>query len=209
MKEEIVCWEDIINECGNYKKGFVTVFLQYEGMPTDERDARNRVVKVTLNGFANHCGIPPSTFKRWVRLEMRADLAQPEAKRARTAKSHANVVKNFASKDPLATVDALMSASRRAQDTIYHELKLRRQGVDTSKAARKGAKVHAHAMVEPIERALASTNVELCVDALREAAEYLQALIDAGALNDRAVKKIGPALEAVQFKWTEVMYTVS
>lgn len=62
-----ITWSQIEAECGNYRDGFVATFRKYEGQDTDERDAQNRVVKVTVESFARHAGIPPTTFKRWVK----------------------------------------------------------------------------------------------------------------------------------------------
>src|SRR5215468_329227 len=127
---DMVAWCDIIAECGNYKTGFVATFRRYEGEPTDERDARGRVVKVTRTSFAEHMGIPVNTFHRWVQYVTVTESVSQEARQARTAVSHANVVKNMAKNDPRAFADAVLSAGTSASDQAFHELKLRRAGVD-------------------------------------------------------------------------------
>jgi hypothetical protein len=62
----MVSWSEIEAECGGYREGFVAVFRKYEGQATDEKDAKNRTVKVTASSFARHVGIPEQTFRRWV-----------------------------------------------------------------------------------------------------------------------------------------------
>lgn len=59
-------WSKIEAECGDFRKGFVAVFRKYEGQETDERDGSNRIVKVTMDSFARHMGIPRTTFQKWV-----------------------------------------------------------------------------------------------------------------------------------------------
>lgn len=61
-----VKWSQIEAECDSYREGFVAVFRNYEGLPTDEKDAQGRTVKVTASSFARHAGIDERTFRRWV-----------------------------------------------------------------------------------------------------------------------------------------------
>jgi hypothetical protein len=202
-------WTDIVAECGNYKAGFVTTFRKYEGMTTDERDGSNRVVKVTMASFAEHMGIPRPTFQRWVQLEVTPELSATFAKQQRTAASHTNVAKNLARSNPRALADAIELAGPQATDEVYHELAQRRAGIDTSKANRKAADAGAHQQVEPIRRALAATDLVLCVAALNEATEHLQTAKSAGALTDESMAAIKVAFEQFQFAWTEALFSVS
>ncbi len=66
----MVKWQDIEQECGGFREGFVRIFKRYEGQPTDERDGSNRAVRVTQASFARHVGIPEQTFRQWLALEV-------------------------------------------------------------------------------------------------------------------------------------------
>src|SRR3954463_9801011 len=125
----MIRWSEIVAECGNYKSGFVAVFKSHKDKETDERDPQGRPLKVSINSFADHMGIPRETFKRWVK----ADAGGPSwSDRApeRTAVAHANVAKNLARRGPTSLVDAIEEAGPQAMDDVHHELKLRRAGVD-------------------------------------------------------------------------------
>jgi hypothetical protein len=71
-----VTWSQIEAECGDYREGFVAIYRKYEGMPTDEKDAQGRAVKVTMASFARHMKIPERTFMDWV-SKTAAAAAQP------------------------------------------------------------------------------------------------------------------------------------
>jgi hypothetical protein len=202
----MITWSEIIGECGNYKAGLVAVFRKYEGLPTDERDGRG-TVKVTQESFARHMGIPIQTFRDWVKRATSTKFVEKAPER--TAISHANVVKNLTRKDPAALVDAIEQAGPAAADQALQELKLRRAGVDTSRAARKAADAAAHRQVEPIMEALAMTDIELCIAALKDATEHLQSAISAGVLTDETVTRIAVVFEAFQFTLTEARFGVS
>jgi hypothetical protein len=204
----MISWNDIAAECGNYKSGFVAVFRKYEGQSTDEHDAYGRVVKVTQASFARHIGIDPSTFGRWVKQEMGGTLQSISGREERTAASHANVIKNMARKNPAALLDAIESAGVGASDQVFHEHKLRRAGIDTSKAARKAAEAAAHHQTEPIRRAMATADVALCVAALRDATEHLRTAIEAGALDGDAITEIAAAHEDFQIAMAEASLRV-
>jgi len=205
----MVAWCDIIAECGNYKTGFVATFRRYEGEPTDERDARGRVVKVTRTSFAEHMGIPVNTFHRWVQYVTVTESVSQEARQARTAVSHANVVKNMAKNDPRAFADAVLSAGTSASDQAFHELKLRRAGVDTSRANKKAAEAGAHAIAEPFRKLVASTNVTLCIAALKDATESLEKALTEDVITGEVMAEVEAALEAFQFVLTEARFRVS
>lgn len=63
---EQVKWSQIEAECGDFRAGFVATFKKYEGQETDETDAQNKPVKVTVASFARHTGIAERTFRYWV-----------------------------------------------------------------------------------------------------------------------------------------------
>ena len=161
-------WSEIIAQCGNYREGFVAIFRQYEGQATDEKDGAGRVVKVTMNSFAEHMSIPSATFRRWV-INSTGDQRRGD-ERDRVAEG----IKRTA---PDAVVAGIMAAPPAVQDQIFHNLKLERAGIDTSLPARKAAGARADHAVEPIRNAIsnmkAQTNIAFCIQALEEAAQYL------------------------------------
>lgn len=63
----IITWSEIEAECGDYRAGFVDTYKLYEGQETDEKDAYDRPVKVTVSSFARHVGIAKTTFQDWIR----------------------------------------------------------------------------------------------------------------------------------------------
>lgn len=91
-----VTWSQIESECGNFREGFVATFRKYEGQDTDERDASNRVVKVTMKSFARHVGIPDSTFHDWVVGTVTGRTWSPEQR----AKAHATQARKEARRLP-------------------------------------------------------------------------------------------------------------
>jgi hypothetical protein len=202
-------WADIVTECGNYKAGFVAIYLSHINEKTDEKDKYGRVVTVTEASFARHMGIPQQTFHDWVEREMVPESGSKSAKEERTAASHANVIKNMTSKNPTALVNAIMEAPTSAVDQAFHELKLRRAGVDTSKANKKAAEAKADNILKPIRRAMATVSVDLCVAALNEAAEDLQNAMEEGALTSDAMAQIDQAHQDFQNVLTEARFAVS
>ena len=68
----MIKWTDIDNEVeefqSGYRSGFVAIFKKYEGMETDDRDASNRVVKVTRASFSKRYGIAETTFRGWLEV---------------------------------------------------------------------------------------------------------------------------------------------
>jgi hypothetical protein len=76
----MIKWSKIDSEVEEFQSGyrsvFVSIFKKYEGMETDERDGANRVVKVTVRGFARRYGIGETTFQTWVSQEVRPDLGR-------------------------------------------------------------------------------------------------------------------------------------
>lgn len=86
-------WSQIEAECGDYRAGFVATFRKYEGRDTDERDASNRIVKVTTASFARHLGVSANTFAAWVKA---ADQEVDAARRVDRTKDHAKGARSFA-----------------------------------------------------------------------------------------------------------------
>lgn len=197
----MISWTEIMDECGNYRERFVTVFRRYEGQKTDERDAQGRTVKVTAQSFAEHVGIHPETFRDWLRKDRKTQAAIALPARNRRAES--------IHRDPQGTVADIMAAPDKVQDEIFHELKLRRAGVDTSTAGRKAAEATAHAQTEPIKRAMASTDVALGLAALSEAAEHLRNAREAGALTEESMGLYQVAIDAVQMELAEARFQLS
>jgi hypothetical protein len=202
--DNIINWNDIITECGDYKEGFVAVFRRYENQPTDERDALGRTVKVTARSFAVHMGIDPSVFRNWLKNSVEGRSPQP-----RPISWQKRDVTRTATAEPTAVVDGIMAADTKTQDAIYHELKLRRAGIDTSEAGRKASVARTHQALEPVRRALASTGLVLCVQALTEAQEYLQKAISEGAATEEAMAPVNAAFEAFSFTLAEARFAVS
>jgi transposase-like protein len=201
----MITWNEIIAECGNYRDGFVKVFRRHEGEATDEKDKQGRPIKVTIHSFAGHIGVNPATFHRWVRSSQREKTGRSE----RSKNDLTRDVLRAARSKPEAVVDAIMDAPDHVQDEIYHDLKLRRAGVDTSRAGRKGADAAAHARTEPIKRAMASSQAQLCVEALNDATEALQIFTSEGNVTQESMAEIDAAHEAFQFVLTEARFTVS
>lgn len=177
----MITWNEIAAECTAFRSGLVAVFKRYEGEPTDERDASGRVVKVTATSFAAHMGIAKRTFHNWVQREVSAKAAPTSPSQiARDA----NGVKRMARENPAALLDAIEAAGPSASDQVFHEHKLRRAGVDTTRAGRKRADAIAHEQTEPFRRAMARTHGALCVAALNDAIEELRAALEEGIDED-------------------------
>jgi len=164
-------WSEIEAECGNFRAGFVATFRKYEGQITDEKDAQGRTVKVTVSSFARHVGVPESTFKDWVRYEQEDGRRLPARREASRLKSDVLRASRHA---PEAVVDGIMDAPEATQDRIFHELKLRRAGVDTSEANRKAAKAEVAEETEPLRRGLNQMGLALVVHQLEDIAEVLR-----------------------------------
>jgi hypothetical protein len=172
----VITWNEIEAECGGYRAGFVEVFRRHEGQPTDEKDARGRVIKVTQSSFARHLGIHESTFRKWLKSGAyeRTRQQYQETRGDRLARS---AVRN----DPAAVIDAIMEAPVERQDEIYHELKLRRSGEDRSTAHRKAVEAQVDEIVEPIRRSAAAMGVLGMAEMLDSMAHDLEKAADEGA----------------------------
>ena len=184
-------WADIMAECGNYRDGFVAIFKRYEGQLTDEKDSQNRTIKVTAKSFAEHVGVDPRTFQRWVKkseMERRAVAPPPRSKNDLTRD-----VQRAARHEPDAVVDGILAAPESTQEAIFDELKLRRAGVDTSKANRKAAHANAHQAAQPHISAIARTQIVLCISALHDAADCLRQAKAEGVIDEEALSQIRTA----------------
>lgn len=202
MALEIIPWSQIEAECDGYRAGFVATFRKYEGQPTDKTDAVGRPIKVTARSFALHAGIVPSTFRRWLTMAERA--APP----SRSKNDLTRDVLRAARAKPEAVIEGIMRAPQATQDEIFGELKLRRAGEDRTPAARKAAEAGAHEAMGPVRRAIASTHIELCIQALNEAREALAEADAEDAVTPEALARIDRAHDAFVLARHEVGFKV-
>lgn len=191
MAYQTIPWSRIEAECGGYRQGFVAVFKKYEGQLTDEKDGQGRPVKVTGRSFARHIGVDHKTFQRWVRLGHNDPPAPTETKEAGYKRWAQSAVRN----SPEAVIQAIMEAPESVSDRIFHEVKLRRDGEDRSPAARKAAEAGSHEALAPMRRAMATTNIELCIQAQEESAEALAAANAEDVVTAEALSRIDKAHE--------------
>jgi hypothetical protein len=192
-----ISWHQIVAECGNYKSGFVAVFRKYEGVTTDEVTAQGHVVKVTKGSFADHMGIPRNTFQGWVRRAEDTEFVSSNARQARTAASHASVAKNMARSKPSDLVDAIQAAGVGAEDQVYHELRQRRAGVDTSKAGRKASAAAADVMVQPFRSMLRKIEADTILPYLAALKDTIEEGIADGTLTEHKLDAIRQDLLAL------------
>lgn len=198
----MIRWSEIEAECGGYRAGFVAVFRKYEGQLTDEKDAYGRPVKVTAASFAKHLGIATSTFDRWLKIDPSAGT------KSRSKTDLTRDVLRAARHEPEAVIAGIMAAPDSVADEIFHELKLRRAGEDRSPAARKAAEAGAHEALGPMRRAIASTSVELCIQALDEAAEAMLEADSEDAITAKDLERIDKGIEKVVLARHEVGFKV-
>jgi hypothetical protein len=185
----MITWAEIETECGDYKAGFVAAFRKYEGQPTDEKDAYNRTVKVTVESFARHVGIDGSTFRRWVKMAGSMSTISDPKRPAIRARS---MVRN----DPQAVVDAIMEAPEETREAIFHEVKQRRAGIDTSPANRKAAEAFAAEAVAPLKRAVTGLAVATIADALDATTDVLDQ-----AIHDVPAADLAAMLPGIREAW--------
>lgn len=191
MANQTIPWSLIEAEAGGYKAGFVAIFRKYEGQATDERDGAGRVVKVTVASFARHFGIDRLVFDGWVRRD-EGRTQSPSRTNEETTK---RVLRSVTRNNPEAVIQAIMEAPESVSDRIFHEVKLRRDGEDRSPAARKAAEAGTHEALAPMRRAMATTHIELCIQALEEAAEALAEANAEDAVTSEALARIDKAHE--------------
>jgi hypothetical protein len=121
--------------------------------------------------------------------DQRALAARKEASTARRAHAKA------ALRDPEEAAKVIAALSDEALENVYHEARLVRAGEDRSPANRKAAAAAASNAVAPMKRAVATTHVALCVQALDEAAESLREVMAEDAVTAAALDRIERAYD--------------
>lgn len=188
-----VKWKEIEAEADGYKAGFVSLYQKYEGMPTD-KVVRGKVVMVTERSFADHFGIDPETFRRWVKVATDAAYSTPEAKAARTAASHASVVKNMARTSARDLASSILKAGPAAADQVYHELRQQRAGVDTTPANRKAAEAKTNEVgAAMIKAAVHNVKCITIAPAIDEMNEDVEEAISTGTVSVEVLEAIEQA----------------
>lgn len=200
---DIIRWDQIEAECGGFRAGFVATFRKYEGMPTDEKDAQGRTVKVTSGAFARHCGISFNTFKSWISDQHRAERALARAGSGpgvtRTGQMARQAVKSekVAVEDKVGMLNDLMSDPK-----VVKQWREQRTPVVTEADA-KAARAVARAVVEPILQASVKAQVPLFVDQLKamaaDLAEWDYEADDIRTLG-REVRKVLAEVEVQEFR---------
>lgn len=172
-----VQWSQIVAECDGYRAGFVAVFRQYEGQPTDERDGAGRIVKVTVNSFAAHVGIHSETFRRWTKMSTSAVPI------SRTRKQYIGDVTRATRHEPEAVIEAIMQAPDKVRDEIIRETLLRRDGVDRTPAGRKAGQAAGHALSAPFRKFAAKLRGTIIADQIDDARQALDDAISEEVLS--------------------------
>lgn len=98
-------------------------------------------------------------------------------------------------KDADLTARVVAGLPDEALDNVYHEARLARAGEDRSPANRKAAQAAASHAVAPMKRAVATTHIALCVQALNEAGESLREVMAEDALTAAAQDRIERAYD--------------
>lgn len=188
---DIIEWSAIEAECGDFRDGFVQTFRKYEGQVTDELDGAGRVVKVTIDSFARHTGIPRDTFRRWLDLK-------PEMRGA--AARHLRAAKGFASKlepeqkarlaEELLEDPDVAAQIRRPYDPNERTRPL---PPEVSIYDRKRAEAAAGEIGARITRGFAKVGLALAADAYREVVDALRQAIADDAVDTDALN----ALDAI------------
>jgi len=97
-------WQEIEDRLRPYREGFVETFLEYKGVTLEDRSPSGRPVKVNQKNFAEHFGIPSSTFNDWVRAFTVDDKVQPvsgpTSSTPSTKERHLKVVASNPDPDP-------------------------------------------------------------------------------------------------------------
>lgn len=112
----MVTWDQIVAECDGYRAGFVAVFRKYEGEPTDERDAYNRVVKVTAPSFARHAGIADATFRDWLR-----EKGASPARISTPGRARSDLKRAMEGMEPEEIIREVAKVAPRAVENVYYE----------------------------------------------------------------------------------------
>jgi hypothetical protein len=149
----MISWSDIEAECCGFREGLVATFRKYEGMETDERDAANRVVKVTMASFARHMGVAEGTFNDWVSREMgRATRPTPRG----------SFNERFQKQVKEAAAEAQAKAEAKAQKALAAALKAQEEkaAAQAWTAAQNAQKQQKQAVVAERARVEAAAKVE-------------------------------------------------
>lgn len=174
-------WADIEAECGGYREGFVAIFRKYEGQATDERTAQGHVVKVTRTSFADHMGINPSTFHRWVKA---TDLGVPARSdsEARGRDLRMEEAQRVARHHPEKLVEAIAELPEEHQNEIVRAVRMRQVNpeADHSPAHRKAVEAAVHEQFDPAIRKLGEMVAAGIADLLAEAADELEEAVEKG-----------------------------
>jgi hypothetical protein len=167
-------------ECDGYKAGIVAVFRKYEGERTDEVDASNRVVKVNAKNFADHSGIPYSTFRSWLGRLSRTS-SQPRTGTARSGQMGRQIAKNptVPVEDKVGMLKDLMSDRK-----VMKAWQDARTPVVSEHDA-KAAQAVASAMTQPILDAATPLQVPMMLDRVKSVAAF----IAENDLDEEAVRK--------------------
>lgn len=194
----MITWDQITAECDGYRAGFVAVFHKYEGQETDERDESNRVVKVTVSSFAEHVGVPRSTFQQWVRgaARVRHNLGENQTRTGamgrQIAKSPVVAVEDKVGmlKD-LISSPSVMRAWREQKDS------------QVSESDAKAAKAAASAFAQKVGQAFTGLEVPMWLDQLKEMTETLREYeYDEDSIGKlaRAARRLMDEIEVQQFR---------
>jgi hypothetical protein len=146
-------------------------------------------VKWTYERIEDVTGIPERTARRMVQKSRSGSpAAGPDYPERAQSRARA-----LARNEPKAVVAGIMDAPEEVQDEIFHELKLRRAGVDTSPATRKAAEAAGNEYAGAIRQSIATTHIELCIQALNDAAEQLAEAIAEDVVTPDGLERIDQA----------------
>jgi hypothetical protein len=142
----MITWAEIEAEAeaSGYRERLVAVFRKYENEETDERDKYNRPVRVTVASFADHMGVPRTTFQYWEKMVSRVgtisdeERGNKEAARARRAvredpQAVASAVANLPDEQRSQFLDAVTNAvygqgtAERRQESWDQDRQIRKQ----------------------------------------------------------------------------------
>jgi len=194
----MVSWAEIEAACGGYREGFVSVFRRYEGQPTDEKDAKNRTVKVTAASFSRHAGIPERTFRDWLKTA----AAAPARERGDREERGARTILRDA---PLEQVERIISdlpperqqAIGAAAGNAY--MKARQQYEDTERNMTPAERKEREAVVSEVGRSARQLGAGFTalgiVGHIEQATEEMEELNADHALTPALIEQIEEALK--------------
>src|SRR5436190_6022746 len=73
VQSDELTWADIEADVRDYRDGFVYVYTRYKGVKVEG-------ARLTAKAFAEHFGIAPSTFNRWVKSASSEAIVVPPHK---------------------------------------------------------------------------------------------------------------------------------